>query len=54
MGPSDPCFEPIYHYDMIYEDWINSSFTLVHKSILIIIQDCTKDSEQCFFIGLID
>ena len=51
MGPSDPCFELIYHDDMIYEDLINSSFTLVHKSILIIMQDCTKDGEQFFLLG---
>ena len=37
MGPSDPCFELIYHNDMVYEGWIDFGFTLVHKGVLVIM-----------------
>ena len=54
MDPSAPRSKLIYHDDTIYEDWINSMFTLVHKSVLIIIQGCIRDSEQVLWIGLTD
>ena len=37
MCPSGSHFELIYHDDMVYEGWIDSKFTLVHKNVLIII-----------------
>ena len=46
MGLSGPRFELIYHGNMIYEGWISSMFTLVHKGILVIMQGCIGDSEQ--------
>ena len=45
MGPNGPLSKLIYHVGMVYEGWINSWFTLVHKSILVIMQGCTWDSE---------
>ena len=54
MGLNGPYFELIYHDDTIYEGWIDSRFTLIHKGILIIIQGCIGDSEQGLWIGLID
>ena len=44
MGPSCPYSELKYHDDTIYEGYISSWFTLVHKGILVITQGCTKDS----------
>ena len=44
----------IYLDGTIYKDWINSKFTLVHKSILVITQSCTRNSEQGIWIRLID
>ena len=54
MSRSGPHFELIYHDDMIYEGWISFRFNLVHKGVLVIMQDCTWDSEQGLWIGLID
>ena len=46
MGPSCLCIELVYHDDMVYEGWIDSKFILVYKSIWVIMQGCTGDSEQ--------
>ena len=54
MSHSGPHFELIYNDDMIYEGWISFRFNLVHKSVLVIMQGCTWDSEQGMWIGLID
>ena len=53
MGLSGPRFELIYYDDTIYEGWIDSTFILVHKDVLIITQGCTRDNEQGLWIGLI-
>ena len=45
MGPNDPHSKLIYHVGTIYEGWIGSWFTLMHKSVLVIMQGCTNDSE---------
>ena len=36
MGPSGPHSEPIYLVGMDYKGRINSRFTCVHKSVLVI------------------
>ena len=54
MGLNSPYFELIYHDDTIYEGWIDSRFTLMHKGILVITQGCTGDSKQVLQIRLID
>ena len=36
MGPIGPHSELIYHDDIVYEGWINSRFTLMHKVVLVI------------------
>ena len=36
MGLSGPYTEFKYHDDMVYEDWIGSRFTHVHKGVLVI------------------
>ena len=54
MGPSSPHYELIYHDDTFYEGYINSRFILVHKGILVITYDCTRDNEQGLWIELID
>ena len=46
MGPNGPRFELIYHNDMIYKCWIDSKFILVHKGILVTLQDCIGYNEQ--------
>ena len=46
MDSSGPRSKLICHDDMDYEGWIDSKFTLMHKSILIITQGYTGDSEQ--------
>ena len=46
MGPSGPCSELIYLVGMGYEGRISSTFTFVHKDILVITQDCLGVSEQ--------
>ena len=46
MDPNCLHFELIYYDDTIYEDWIGSWFTFVHKGVLVIIQGCIRDSEQ--------
>ena len=33
MGPNGPCFKLIYHDNTLYEGWISSWFTLVHKGV---------------------
>ena len=37
MGPNGPRCKLIYYNDMIYEDWIDSRLTFVHKGILVIL-----------------
>ena len=54
MGPNGLHFKLIYHNDTIYERWIDSWFILVHKSVLVIMQGCTKNNEQILLIRLID
>ena len=44
-GPSGPCFELIYNDNMVNEGWIGFRFTIVYKSILVIMQGCIGDSE---------
>ena len=34
----------IYYDDTIYESWIGSRFTLLHKGVLVITQGCTRHS----------
>ena len=46
MGLSGPRFKLIYHDDTVYEGWIGSRFILMHKGILVILQDCIGDNEQ--------
>ena len=50
MGPSGPLFELIYLVGMDYEGRIGSKFTFVHKSILVIMEGCTRVSEQGLWI----
>ena len=38
MSPIGPYSEHIYHHCTIYEGWISSKFTPIHKSILVIMQ----------------
>ena len=54
MGPNGPSFKLIYLVGTDYESRIGSKFTFVHKGILIIMQGCTRVSEQGLWIGLID
>ena len=54
MGSNGPLFGLICYDDTCYEGWIGSSFALVNKGVLIIMQGYTKDCEQSFQIGLID
>ena len=54
MGFNGPHSEHIYHDDTIYKGWIGSKFTIMHKDVLVITQDCIGDSEQILWIGLID
>ena len=54
MGPTGPRFELIYHDDIVYEDWIGSWFTLMHKVVFVIMQCCIGDNEQVLWIGLTD
>ena len=46
MGPSGPRSKLIYHDDTVYEGWIGSRFTLVHKGVLVIMQGCIGNNEQ--------
>ena len=46
MGPNGPHSKVIDIIDRDYEGWIGSRFTFVHKGILVIMQGCTKVSEQ--------
>ena len=54
MGPNGPRSKLIDIIDMDYEGQIGSRFTFVHKGILVIMQGCTKVSEQGLQIGLHD
>ena len=54
MGLIGSRSELIYLVGTDYEDWIDSKFTLVHKAVLVIMQDCIGVSEQSFQIRLID
>ena len=52
VGLSGPCSELIYHDDTVYEGWIESRFILVHKSVLGIMQGCTRDlPNRCTMIS---
>ena len=46
MGPNGLRFDLIYLVGMDYESQINSRFTFVHKSVLVITQGCIRVSEQ--------
>ena len=37
MGPNGLFFELIYHIDIVYKGWISFRFTLVQKSVLVIM-----------------
>ena len=54
MGPSGPHSKLIYLVGLSYEGQIDFKFTFVHKDILVIMQDCTRVSEQGLWIGLIN
>ena len=54
MGPCGLRFELIYLVGTDYEGQISFKFTFVHKSILVVTQDCTWVSERGLQIGLID
>ena len=45
MDSNGPHSELIYHDDTIYEGW-SSKFTLIHKSVLVIMHGNTNDSEK--------
>ena len=45
IGSSGPRSKLIYHDDTIYEGWIGSTCTLMHKGILVIVS-CIGDSEK--------
>ena len=46
MGLSGPRSKLIYLVGMGYEGWIDSTFTFVHKGVLVITQGCIEVSEQ--------
>ena len=46
MSPNGPRSEFIYLVGTSYEGRIDSTFTFVHKGVLIIMQGCTRLSEQ--------
>ena len=54
MGPNGPCFELIYLVSMDYEGQISFRFTFMDKGVLVIMQGCTRVSEQGLWIGLVD
>ena len=55
MGLSGPRSKIICHDGiLVYEGWIDSWFTLMQKSVLVIMQGCIWDSEQVFYIGIIN
>ena len=54
MGPNGPCFELIYLVGMDYEGRISFRFTFMDKGVLVIMQGCTRVSEQGLWIGLVD
>ena len=45
MGPNGLYSELIYLVGIGLEGWIGSKFTIKHKSVLIITQDCIEVSE---------
>ena len=45
MSPNGHRFELIYHGGMVYEGWIGFRFIIMHKDVLVIVQDCIGDSE---------
>ena len=46
MNPDGLYSKLIYHDDAIYKGCIGSRFILVHKSVLVIMEDCIRDNEQ--------
>ena len=54
MGPNGPHSELIYVVGMDHEGQIGYRFTFIPKGILVIMQGCTRVSEQGLRIGLID
>ena len=48
MGPNGSHSELYTMIGIIYEGWIGSKFTLVHKSVLVITQGYIGDNEQVF------
>ena len=54
MGPYGPRSELIYLVGMDYDGSIGSTFTFVHKDVLVIMKGCIRVSEQGLYIGLID
>ena len=46
MGPNGPHSELIYLVGMGYEGRIDSTFTFVHKGVLVTTQGCIRVSEQ--------
>ena len=45
MSLGDPYFELMSYDNTVYEGWIDSSFTLVHKDELVITQSSIGDSK---------
>ena len=45
MSLGDPYFELMSYDNTVYEGWIDSNFTLVHKDELVITQSCIGDSK---------
>ena len=54
IDPNGPCFELTNHDNKVYEGQIGSRIILMHKSVLVITQSCTRDNEQGLQIELID
>ena len=54
MGLIGSRSELIYLVGTDYEDQIGYRFTFVHKSILIVLQDCIRVSGQGIWIRLTD
>ena len=46
MGPSGLHSELIFFDDMIYKGWMGFQFAFMHKGVLVIMQGCTRISEQ--------
>ena len=45
MCPSGPHSELIFLDDMIYDGWMGFQFIFMHKGVLVIMEDCTRNSE---------